>query len=75
MRNATLKTTWDAPRWAHVESFVRDLAFHLNLECWTQVEKGWLREHGRLKVSGDENACQQFMDKLNLALSEYNGET
>jgi hypothetical protein len=69
---ATVKTTWEAPKFAKVESFVRDLALRLDLDVWTQTEKGWFSERGRLKVSGDHEACQKFIDIFKDAISRFN---
>lgn len=69
---ATVKTTWEGPKSARVESFVRDLALRLDLEVWAQTEKGWFTERGRLKVSGDAEACQKFVDIFKDAMRRFN---
>lgn len=72
VERATAKATWGAPRFAEVESFVRDLAFRLDLDVWTQVDKGWLTERGRVRVTGDADACREFMRILNAAMERFN---
>lgn len=72
MRQGTIKSTWAAPRWAKVSSFIKDVAFELGLECEVDVDKGLIRERGRFKVSGDENALRLFKKAFESAAEKYN---
>lgn len=67
------KATWEAPRWAKVEVFVKDQALLLGLACKTDVDKGWIRERGRVEVQGDADKCREFLRRFNAALDNYNG--
>ena len=69
--NGSIKSTWEAPRWAKVSSFIRDVAWHLGLECEINVDKGLIRERGRFKVSGEENKLKTFKKALASAIKEY----
>jgi len=71
-QTATAGTTWEAPRWAKMESFVKDQALLLGLECNTEVEKGLLRERGRVSVRGDAENCREFLKRLNDAIADFN---
>lgn len=62
--NARTAAVWDAPRWAKVETFVKDQALLLNLECKIDVRKGLIMEHGRVEVEGNADKCQEFMRRL-----------
>lgn len=70
--NARAATTWQAPRWAKVEAFVKDQALLPGLECKTEVDKGVIRERGRVEVRGDVDKCQEFLRRLSAAMDDYN---
>jgi hypothetical protein len=55
-----------------MESFVKDQALLLGLECNTEVEKGLLRERGRVSVRGDAENCREFLKRLNDAIADFN---
>lgn len=71
MSESRAATTWEAPRWAKVESFVKDQAMMLGLKCRTEVEKGFIRERGRVEVTGDAEQCREFIRRFQAAAKEY----
>lgn len=71
MNEARASTTWEAPRWAKVESFVKDQAMLLGLTCKTEVEKGLIRERGRVEVRGGTEECREFIRRFHAAAREY----
>ncbi len=70
--NARVATTWEAPRWAKMESFIKDQALLLGLECKTEVNKWLLRESGRVEVMGESDKCKEFCFRLNVAVNYFN---
>ena len=64
--------TWEAPRWAKVESFVKDQAALLKLQCTTEVEKSWFSERGRVTVLGCGVACARFIGRFDRAIETFN---
>lgn len=67
-----MATTWEAPRWAGVENFIRDQAFLLDLECKVEVTKHLISETGRFAVTGEEEKCKEFKRRFLLAMNDYN---
>lgn len=70
---AYLKTTYSRPRWAKFETFVRDLAFRLNLEIEFHSEKGWIFESGRFKLTGSDENISRANKIIKKSIEEYNG--
>mgnify|MGYP007077385295 CR=1 FL=1 len=68
-----IRSWWEAPRWAGVESAIKNLAWELGLECETEVDKGFINETGRYWVSGTESKLKEFKHRLKLAIKNYNG--
>jgi hypothetical protein len=68
----TANVSWSGPRWAKVERFVDNLAFQLNLECRTNVDKGLLTEYGQARVKGSEENCNDFVRIFYESLETYN---
>lgn len=64
--------TWEAPKWAKVESFVKDHAMLLKLQCTVEVERGWFRERGRVTVVGEGDACTRFIGRFDRAIDIFN---
>ena len=71
-RNATAKFIWEGPRWAHMESYLRDLAWRLDLEIKVEIEKHLITESGRCSVTGDKSQTQRFIRTANAAIADYN---
>ena len=67
----TLKSTYSAPRWAKVGSFIKDLSYLYDLDCHVEVETGWLRESGRFSVTGEEEDIQAFKERFLHAVEDY----
>lgn len=63
--------TWSAPRWANVESFVRDQCWALGLTVEIEVDKGWILERGRYRVTGAQAMIDEFRRRGRLAAEQY----
>lgn len=74
MRKKTSSTVYEAPRWAGVASWLKDEAFLAGLDLHIEVEKGWLRERGRFRVSGPPEVVDDFMDLFDRAGRAYNDQ-
>jgi hypothetical protein len=72
MKKGRIRTECEAPRWANVPSFIRGLAWKLEMECDVTVEKGWIRETIRFEVRGNEDQLKQFKETFNRTTNEYN---
>ena len=68
----TAKTSWKGPRWAKVENYIKALAFELDLECETFIDKGFIREYGVVRVKGAKEDCDDFIDTFHKAMDAYN---
>jgi len=62
----------EAPKWANVSNFIKNLAWELGLECTVEVDKGWIRETVRYVVEGEEAKLRTFKDKLLSTARAYN---
>ena len=74
MRKKTSSTVYEAPRWADVASWLQDEAFLAGLDLHIEVEKGWLRERGRFRVTGHPEDVDDFMDRFYRAGCAYNDQ-
>lgn len=63
-----------APRWAGISSFIRDLAFLYQLKITIEVEKGWIVEKARFVADGAPENIDGFCQRLDEAMKKYNGE-
>jgi hypothetical protein len=72
MRRKTSSTVYEAPRWAGVASWLKDEAFLAGLELHIEVEKGWMRERGRFRVTGRPEDVDDFMDLFDRTGRAYN---
>jgi hypothetical protein len=66
-----IKSTYEAPKWAEVSTFIKNTAWNLNLECEIEVDKGWFRENGRYKVSGSVEKLDKFKQLFKEAIRIY----
>ena len=74
MEEASIKTTCEGPRWACIPEFIKNLAFELDLKCDIDVDKGWIRENIRFKVSGAAAGVLAFKRVFEKAFKQYNAE-
>lgn len=68
----TFRLAGEGPRWAKVPSFLRDLAWRLNLRIEIETEKGWFRERVRARVHGPVDAVKEFERQYDDAVRDYN---
>lgn len=61
-----------APRWARLSSFIRDLAFLYQVTLNIEVEKGWVVEKIRFIADGDPDSIDKFRGSLDDAMNKYN---
>ena len=66
--------TCEAPRWAGLSTFVRDMAWEMALILDIQVERGWITEHVRYAVCGEQSKVELFETMLADAIRRYNKE-
>tara|TARA_R110000772_G_scaffold268686_1_gene397436 strand:+ start:5301 stop:5537 length:237 start_codon:yes stop_codon:yes gene_type:complete len=69
---AKVRFTYEAPRWAKISGFVKQLALYCDIECKIEVTKGWLTESGTVVGTGTDENVIKFKDKFELAMREYN---
>ena len=69
--NVVAKNWWQGPKRLKVESFLRDQAMILDLDITIEIEKGWLSEHGRYWVTGEESKVNEFQRMVQLAIASY----
>lgn len=72
MQQKTSSTVYEAPRWAGVSCYLKDQAFLLGVQLEIEVEKGWIRENGRFRVTGPADKVDQFMAEFEEAGRRYN---
>ena len=61
-----------APRWAKLPTFLRNQAWALHLELTLEVEKHWLSETIRGRVTGNQADIERFMEIYNKSVDAYN---
>lgn len=67
----TYKGSWEAARWMGVDSAIKRTALALDLDCKTEVCKGFIFESGIFKVSGDYSSICRFKEWLKNAVSDF----
>ena len=70
----SVKSWWKGPRWAGVSTFIKNLAWELDLECEVEVDKGWFCESGRFKVTGNSEKLELFKKYYDNSMDNYNKE-
>ncbi len=68
---ATFRYIIEAPRWAGLQTLVRDLAWGYGLKLDLQADKGWIRETVRFMVEGDDRKVANFRRDLYASLEDY----
>lgn len=71
MSNAIVRSWVEAPKFANVPTFLKNLAWQLGINIEIEVDKGWLRETVRFKVEGEEAKVKKFISVFNQAAEEY----
>lgn len=71
MANAIVRSWVEAPKFANVPTFLKNLAWQLDLNIDIEVDKGFFRETVRFKVEGDEEKVRKFASVFNKAAEEY----
>lgn len=71
MANGIVRSWIEAPKFANVPTFLKNLAWQLGLDIEIEVDKGWLRETVRFKVEGEEDKLRKFKVVLDESLQEY----
>jgi hypothetical protein len=69
--NAIVRSWVEAPKFANVPTFLKNLAWQLGINIEIEVEKGWFRETVRFKVEGEETKVKKFFSVFNQAAEEY----
>ena len=68
-----IKTYIEAPKWAHLPTFLNKLAWELGVDIEIKVEKHWLRETVFFNASSKEKiVMDKFKAQLDAALAQYN---
>lgn len=68
---ATFREIIEAPRWAGLETIIRDLAWEYDLALSLDVEKRLLKATFRLRVDGDDGKVASFSRRLYASLDDY----
>jgi len=71
-RTGTIKDVVETPRWAKMPKFIEDICFTLDLDLELSVDKGWIRETTRFKVTGTEEKLNSFKEHFEAGVEEYN---
>lgn len=61
----------EAPRWARFPKALRNLCFEMGLDLDMEVERGWLREMIRIRVSGAETELAKLQYAVYATIDEY----
>ena len=69
-----IRTSIEAPRFAGLPRFIKNLAFSHDVVVELEVDKGWITESIRLKAEGEEDKMQRFKTALLAAMQEYNAQ-
>jgi len=62
----------EAPRWAKVEDFLKDICWSERLELITYASKGILRETIRFEIAGDQDNVDKVSKIIYDTLSKWN---
>lgn len=60
------------PRWAGLPGFLKDQCWALGLTPEIDVDKGFIRETVRVRVTGDDRAVEQLKTAVYASLDAYN---
>lgn len=60
------------PRWARIESALRNIAWDMGLEIRTEADRCWLTETVRFEVSGPDREVNIFVNAVKGAADEWN---
>ena len=74
MNDYIYKGGYEAPKRAGTASFIKDLAWKLDLECTIDVDEGgfFRPERGRFKIEGSKNRVFEFVEMFETAGNDYN---
>jgi hypothetical protein len=62
------------PRWAHIETLLKNLAWKLDIKIYTEKETGFLRDIVRFEVDGETEKVNQFKLSMKTFVAEWNEE-
>jgi predicted cupin superfamily sugar epimerase len=68
----TVRSFVDGPRWAKLESLIKNHAWAARLDIKTDVEKGWFRETVRFEVSGEDKVVDQYLQDIYNSIDKWN---
>jgi len=71
MTNKVIKSWVEGPKFAGIPSFLRKLAFELDVDIKIDVDKHFIRETVYFKVEGAESKLRIFKDTFDKSLSEH----
>ena len=71
-RHGTLKSYGEAPRWAGLSTFLRKVAWMLDLDIKINIEKGFIRETVFFEVEGTESKLLRFKEITEDVSRDYN---
>lgn len=63
------------PRWAGIDTFLKDMAFELGLDIRLDIDNGWIRKTVRVECRGDADSIMKMSRAVTAALEQYNSET
>ena len=62
----------EAPRFAKFPSWLKDAVWGTDMKLEMEVDKGWLRETVRFKVTGPQAQLDRLMSAFEETLDDYN---
>lgn len=68
----TYRQVVEAPRWARLPSFLKDVAHGLDLRLSLEIDKGWVFERVRFRFEGDDAAIRKAAKVVDQSLKQYN---
>ncbi len=66
-----VKGSFEGPRWARIDQFIKEVAHFLDLDCTVERDTGVLREYVRFKVEGRAEAVDRLETILREAVEKY----
>lgn len=64
--------TWTALKFYKLDVFMKNLAWDLRLELELHIDKGWLQDSVRWRVTGESAAVTQFTSRFMAKVNEIN---
>ena len=71
---AKYKFTYEAPRFAKISGFVKQLSLLCDVDCKIEITKGLIFESGTVVCKGADNNVIKFKNEMDMAMAQYNAD-